>query len=114
MIKFLIYYLGHGNEGFGILLGLKSTFPILLCGLSIFLPHPNFIRKYNSITVFKEGWIDNLRIKVKIHEHGTSQSGPVGELVFTLNILFISNYDHVALILILMLFYTFWYCRPLH
>ena len=72
--------IGHGNEGFGVLLGLKSSDPILLCGLSIFLPHPNFIRKYNSITVFKEGCNDFLLVTIKVHEHGTSQIGPVGKL----------------------------------
>ena len=76
----ICFWIGHGNEGFGVLLGLKCTYPILLCGLSIFLPHPNFIRKYNSITVFKEGWNDNLQITIKIHEHGTSQIGPIGKL----------------------------------
>ena len=68
------------------LFGLNCRQPILLCGVSIFLPHPDFIRNYNSITVMKEGWNDNLKVTIKIHEHATSQIGPIGKNDLTLTI----------------------------
>ena len=80
MKKLAIKYfcLGHGNEGFGVLMGLNTSLPILLCGLSIYLPHPDHIRNYNSITVIRDGSKDHMLITIKIHENGTSQIGPIG------------------------------------
>ena len=89
IISFLNLSTGHGNSGFGVLFGLNGHYPILLCGVSIFLPHPNFIRNYNSITVAKEGYNDNLEITIKVHEHGTSQVGPKGNYILNKLITFL-------------------------
>lgn len=75
---------GHGNEGFGLIFSLNSTQPILLCGVSIFLPHHNFIKDYNSITISKDGWDDILDVTIKVNEHGTPQMGPIGKTYRTI------------------------------
>ena len=59
-------------------MGLNTSLPVLLCGVSIYLPHPDHIRSYNSITVIRDGSKDHLLITIKIHENGTSQIGPIG------------------------------------
>ena len=72
---------GHGNEGFAVIFQLQCNLPILLCGVSIFLPHPSFIKASNAPVSRKQkgDWCEDLMVTVLLHEHATAQIGPIGE-----------------------------------